>query len=240
MKEILFEACVDSVEAALAAEAAGADRLELCAALELGGVTPSPGLIQMVCERVSIPVQVLVRPRPGNFVYSQLEVEVICQDVEWMVGTNASGVVVGALDENGALDLHAIRQIADRSSLPLTFHRAFDHAGDLFKGASQLIDLGFERILTSGGKPTALAGIPTLKRLNQFCGDKITIMPGGGINPENIKEIHQEVDFKEVHFSAVKPRQYVSKGPEVGKVGGVDSHLVPFPGKITEIKNQMG
>ena len=231
---ILLEACVDSLEAAVAAEAAGADRLELCSALELGGITPSPGLLRLVCQQVSIPVQVLLRPRPGNFVYSQWEMEVMLEDMAWIAETGASGIVIGALTEEGSLAMEQMERAQRTSQLPLTFHRAFDHGRNLPEIAKQLQEIGFERILTSGGRASAQEGSEALRELQQDSG--MIIMPGGGVSPENIAGLIANTSCKEFHFSAVRPFESPSSGPSVGKGGPENTHFIPFPEKVARVR----
>ena len=233
---IVLEACVDSVEAAVAAEAAGADRLELCSALELGGITPSPGLLRLVCQRVAIPVQVLLRPRPGNFVYSQSEMEVMLEDMAWIAEAGASGIVIGALDLEGNLAVQQMESALRTSKLPLTFHRAFDHAKDHPKIAQQLLEIGFERILTSGGRASATAGGEMLAKLQETLGQQMIIMPGGGVSPENITHLIETTDCQEFHFSAVRSFTSPSDGPNVGKGGPENTHFIPFPEKVARIR----
>ena len=220
----------------MAAEAAGADRLELCSALELGGITPSPGLLRLVCQQVSIPVQVLLRPRPGNFVYSQSELEVMLEDMAWIADAGASGIVIGALTAEGDLATTQMERAQHTSRLPLTFHRAFDHARDLSQVAHQLQEIGFERILTSGGQASALDGNESLKALQEEFGQRITILPGGGVLPENIANLHSTTRCREFHFSAVRPFESPSQGPPVGKGGPENTHFIPFPEKVARIR----
>ena len=231
-----MEACVDSLDAAIAAEQAGADRLELCSALELGGITPSIGQIELVCKSVSIPVQVLLRPRTGNFVYSQGEVDTLCHDALQISRSGAAGIVTGALDRRGGLAREVMGRLREMSDLPLTFHRAFDHARNPFEVVEELVELGVERILTSGQKPTAMSGIKMLWNLQQHFGQKIIIMPGGGISAKNISRIASLSGCREFHFSAIRPLASPSTGPAVGKGGVEDVHFVPDEQKVAEIR----
>ncbi len=238
--QYILEACVDSLEAALAAEAAGADRIELCSALELGGITPSIGLIELVCERLSIPVQVLLRPRPGNFVYSPEEVETLCTDARLITQSGAAGIVTGALDSEGDLAIEEMKRLIDASGLPLTFHRAFDHGRNPLEITEQLIALGVERILTSGQQASALAGITLLQELQERFGKKIVFMPGGGISAENISSIASMSGCREFHFSALRTVASPTNGPGVGNGISENVHFIPNPGKVVAIRRAIG
>ncbi|XP_043992635.1 copper homeostasis protein cutC homolog isoform X3 [Gambusia affinis] len=165
-QSILLEVCVDSVESAVNAERGGAGRLELCSSLMEGGLTPSLGLLQVVKQYIKIPVYVMIRPRGGDFLYSDQEVEVMKKDIELMKTQGADGVVVGALTETGGVDAGLCMElIAAARPLPLTFHRAFDMTYDPAVALETLISLGFERVLTSGCDSSALEGLPVIKRL---------------------------------------------------------------------------
>lgn len=239
--DYLLEACVDSLDSALAAEAAGADRIELCSALEVGGITPSIGLTNLVCERLNIPVQVLLRPRGGNFIYSAAEIEVMCADVGMISNSGASGIVTGALNDRGGLAMGQMKQLIAASSLPFTMHRAFDHVQDVDEVTRQLIELGVERILTSGKGESALEGRTTLQSLNSEYGRRIKILVGGGVNAENIVELVSGTGCLEFHFSALQPfRSEDNYGPALGKGGPENSHFLPFPEKITAIVEALG
>ncbi|XP_023182738.1 copper homeostasis protein cutC homolog isoform X2 [Xiphophorus maculatus] len=165
-QSILLEVCVDSVESAVNAERGGAGRLELCSSLIEGGLTPSLGLLQVVKQYIKIPIYVMIRPRGGDFLYSDQEVEVMKKDIELMKTQGADGVVVGALTETGGVDAGLCMElIAAARPLPVTFHRAFDMAYDPAVALETLISLGFERVLTSGCDSSALEGLPVIKRL---------------------------------------------------------------------------
>ncbi|XP_047008243.1 copper homeostasis protein cutC homolog isoform X3 [Ictalurus punctatus] len=162
----LMEVCVDSVESAINAERGGAGRLELCSSLIEGGITPSVGLLQVVKENVQIPVYVMIRPRGGDFLYSEREVEVMRRDIELLKRHRADGFVLGALTEDGRVDAELCMELlATCRPLPVTFHRAFDMVHDPSVAVETLVSLGFERILTSGCDSSALEGLPVIKRL---------------------------------------------------------------------------
>lgn len=201
--QILFEACVDSLESAIAAQEGGADRLELCANLLEGGTTPSAGVIDLVCKHVTIPVMVMIRPRGGDFLYSNYEFEEMKRDVELTKQYNISGVVLGILNEDGTIDKRRTNELIQLARpLKITFHRAFDMTRDPFEALDDLIELGVERVLTSGQELTVVEGIGTIKKLVERGVNKIIIMPGGGVDENNAAEIISKCGVKEIHASA--------------------------------------
>jgi copper homeostasis protein len=178
----LAEICVQGVESALAAWRGGADRIELCEDLKVGGVTPSLGAITLACSRLTIPVHVLVRPRGGDFRYTDAEFDVMRMDVDALKTLGASGVVLGLLNADGTLDRERIARLVDCARpMAVTFHKAFDDCRDPEEALEQLIDLGIERVLTSGKSQSAIDGLPLLTRLVQHASGRITILAGGGI-----------------------------------------------------------
>jgi copper homeostasis protein len=199
-RAVLVEACVDSVVSARHAAAAGAGRLELCANLVEGGVTPSLGMIARVRERVSIPLHVLIRPRGGDFLYDEDEVAVMLRDIADCRAMGVDGVVLGALSAGGAVDREITRRLIDAARpLAVTFHRAFDLAGDAGLALEELVSLGIERVLTSGQARTAEAGLLLLARLVAEAGARITILAGGGIDESNAARIVRETGVREIH-----------------------------------------
>ena len=199
---MILEICTDSVEGARIAQSAGAYRIELCSGLSEGGITPSPGLISKTREAVNIQVYVLIRPRGGNFLYSDAEFDVIKNDIHYCGQNGCDGVVIGILLPDGSIDrkrCHELVQIAQTYSMGVTFHRAFDRSNDLFQALEHIIDLDCERILTSGGYPTAIEGADVLRQLIEQAGDRITIMPGAGVTPENAETLIRTTGLKEIH-----------------------------------------
>ena len=197
---MIVEACVDSVESALAAERGGAARLELCDALFDGGTTPSAGMIAAVREHVSIPVFVIIRPRGGGFVYSDAELDVMRRDIVAARGLGAHGVVFGPLNPDGTVHAEQVRALADiAGELSVTFHRAFDLAPDLGAALESLIACGVRRVLTSGGAPTAREGIPALASLVRQAGHRLTVMAGGGVREDNVADLVGRSGVREVH-----------------------------------------
>jgi copper homeostasis protein len=200
----MMEVCVDSVESAVNACKGGASRLELCAALSEGGLTPTPGMLRIIKSLVTIPVFVMLRPRGGDdFVYSSYEVEVMMNDAAVLKEWGADGFVFGALTASGEIDKNVCKEVMDIvSPLPATFHRAFDVCGDITMALSTIIELGFSRILTSGQELTASEGIPVIKKLISNANGRIIIMPGAGITKANIGEILRQTGAVEFHASA--------------------------------------
>jgi copper homeostasis protein len=200
----MMEVCVDSVESALNAYNGGACRLELCASLSEGGLTPTPGMLRIIKSIVTIPVFVMLRPRGGDdFVYSYHEVEVMKNDASVLKDWGADGFVFGALTPSGEIDKETCREIMGIvSPLPATFHRAFDVCRDIHMALPTIIELGFSRILTSGQESTALEGISVIKKLVLNASGRITIMPGAGITKTNVGEILQQTGAREFHTSA--------------------------------------
>lgn len=197
---ILVESAVESLDDALAALEGGADRLELCANLAAGGTTPPPALVTAVLERIAIPVHVMIRPRGGSFTYSLTELDIMRRDIEAMRELGVDGIVVGVLDSRGVIDTRRTEPlIAAADGLPVTFHRAFDRVRDLRDGLESLIDLGVQRVLTSGSAPTALAGVDVLSDLVAQAGDAIVVIAGGGVRDHNVREIVERSGVREVH-----------------------------------------
>ena len=195
-----FELCVETLQACAAAAEGGADRIELCAALGEGGVTPSHGLIR-VALTFALPVHLLVRPRGGDFIYSDDEFRAMCTDVEDAVNLGVAGIVTGMLTTDGEVDRERtatlVRLAAGR---PVTFHRAFDHTRDLRASLETLIGLGCSRVLTSGGKPTVMEGRETLASLIQQAAGRIRIAAGGGVTLANAADLLR-IDGLDLHAS---------------------------------------
>lgn len=200
MGSVLVEACVDSVESALAAQAGRAGRVELCANLVEGGTTPSAGTIALARERLDVPLFVIVRPRGGDFLYAAEEREVMRRDVELARRMGADGVVVGALTPDGRVDEPVTRMLVDAARpMQVTFHRAFDLARDPHEALDALLALGVDRVLTSGAAPTALEGAGTLAALVRQAGGRLVVLAGGGITEENVSRVVALSGVREVH-----------------------------------------
>ncbi|WP_418509048.1 copper homeostasis protein CutC [Corallibacter sp.] len=201
---MLLEICANSYQSAVNAQIAGAHRIELCSELSLGGITPSYGLIKEVVEVLNIPVFVLIRPRSGNFCYSDAEFQIMKQDIQMCKNLGVKGIVSGVLNENSTIDLKRTETlIALSKPLSFTFHRAFDCVPNPEKSIKELMNLGADRLLTSGQHPKALDGITLLKSLKKQSEGKIKILVGSGVNAENVTEF-KKVGFEEIHTSASK------------------------------------
>ncbi|AEM70879.1 CutC family protein [Allomuricauda ruestringensis DSM 13258] len=193
---MLVEVCANSLESALNAERSGADRIELCSELGVGGITPSAGLIKLVKKELNIPVHVLIRPRGGHFTYSNTEFEVMKTDVLACKELGMDGIVTGILKKNFSVDIKRTKELVDLAQpMHFTFHRAFDWVNDPLEALKQLEDIGVQTILTSGGEISAEKGINHLKLWQQ--NTNMTIMAGGGVSPKNVS------DFKDIGLNAI-------------------------------------
>lgn len=202
--ELRLEVCCADLESVRAAVEGGAHRIELCQALGLDGLTPSAGMIESAVD-MGIPVQVLIRPREGNFVYSKDEVSCMQRDIRQARKLGAAGVVIGALKPDGSIDEETISSlVCEAEDLSITFHRAFDVCARPVEALEQIISLGCHRLLTSGQAPTAEQGIPLLKKLVEQSAGRIIIMPGAGVNPQNARRILSETGACEIHGSLRK------------------------------------
>lgn len=202
--KVIFEVCCGSLQSAINAQEAGANRVELCSALSLGGLTPSYATIEKARKILKIPINVLIRPREGDFLYDSEEIAVMIGDIQACAQLGADGVVIGALDPFGNVDIDCCRALvatAKNYGLSITFHRAIDRSYDILTAMEDAIALGVDRILTSGGKPSAYEGMDVISKMNDIADGRVVIMPGAGINPGNIKEIINTTKVKEVHFS---------------------------------------
>ena len=202
---MIIEACVDSVESAVAAENGGAKRVELCAALLEGGLTPSAGAIALTRERIDIGLHVIMRPRGGDFLYTDLEHEVMLRDIDSAEAAGADGVVIGILDARAQVDEARTRELIERARpMSVTYHRAFDMTREPFEALETLVGLGVDRILTSGQEESAMAGLDLLRKLVERAGDRVIIMPAGNIHESNVTKIAKETGAKELHVTGFK------------------------------------
>ena len=200
---VTCEVCVEGFSGAQAAAEGGAHRIELCAGLVEGGTTPSHGAMALALERLEIPTVVLIRPRGGDFLYSREELETMLRDISLAKEAGAFGVATGALTKDGRVDEGAMRQIREAAGpMSLTFHRAFDMVHDPWASLESLVELGADRILTSGGERSVPEALESLQALVERAKDRISIMPGGGIREANIREIVERTGAREVHFTA--------------------------------------
>jgi copper homeostasis protein len=205
---ITIEICAASFSSALIAQEGGADRIELCAALELGGITPSFAVIELAKKALQIPVYVLIRPRGGDFCYSENEMQAMLRDIEICKTLAVDGIVCGALETNGTIHSQQLKRfLAASEGMDFTFHRAFDRCSNPFFALEQCIDFGVSRILTSGQQMNALQGSNFIAKLIEKAENKISIMPGAGISVDNILAIKSLTQAKEFHLSAKKTIQ---------------------------------
>ena len=203
---MIYEICVDSVAGVAAAKTAGAARVELCADLIEGGITPSRGMIRRARSVAGIGLHVIIRPRGGDFLFDDDEFVVMQGDIDAAKEEGADGVVIGLLTAEALIDAERTRRLIARARpLAVTFHRAFDMTADPFAALDTLIGLGVDRVLTSGQEETVLEGLPLIAELIRRAGDRIIIMPGGGITARNIGRIVAAARPKEVHFAALEP-----------------------------------
>ena len=205
MSKIKLEIAVFSVEAALAAIEAGADRIEFCENPKEGGTTPSFGSLSALISLTSKPVFPIIRPRGGDFLYTKNEFNAMRSDVLMARKLDYPGIVIGLLNQDGSIDVERTKRLVDLANpMEVTFHRAFDRCKDPFKSLEDIIATGCKRILTSGQVPNAADAQPLLKKLVEQAGDRIIIMPGSGVRSNNIKEIIESTGAKEIHSSARK------------------------------------
>ena len=198
---MILEVCCADLQSVRAAKEGGTHRIELCQALEVDGLTPSEAMMESAIG-MGIPVQVLIRPREGNFVYNEDEVQTMLKDIRLAKRLGANGVVIGALRPDGSIDEETVRRLVDEAEgLSITFHRAFDVCAKPLEALEQIISLGCHRLLTSGQAPTAEQGIPLLKKLVEQASGRIIIMPGSGVNPQNAHRILAETGAHEIHGS---------------------------------------
>ena len=200
-----LEVCIDSVESALAAQRGGAGRIELCADLAHGGTTPSAGMIKSVRDRISIALSVMIRPRPGDFIFSDLEFDIMKRDVSIAKDMGADGVVIGVLTDKGDINVEKTRNLVQLARpMSVTFHRAFDECTDSLQALDCLKSAGVSRVLTSGGKGDISENTDTLAELVKCAGSSFSIMAGGGITSENVNDIVSRTHVDDVHvLSAV-------------------------------------
>jgi len=196
------EICVDSAESAIAAERGGAQRVELCSDLLEGGITPSAGLIALVRERIGIHLFVMIRPRGGDFCYSELEIELMQRDIRQARELGADGVILGVLDERARVDVEPTRRLVELAQpLPVTFHRAVDMTPNLHEALEDVVATGARRVLTSGGAARVTEGMEAVACMVKAAGDRIAVMAGGGVTPDTIAAVAEGTGATEFHAS---------------------------------------
>lgn len=213
---IITEVCAAGYNAALAAAEAGAHRIELCENLESGGLTPSYGTLMAVKEMITCPVHVLIRPRRGDYVYDRNWINIMIRDIQMVKSMGFQGIVIGALTNDGNIHTDGIKAMtAVAEGMQLTFHRAIDVMPDPLQAIDQLVVMGFHRVLTSGGAPTAWEGRSVIRKMQQRAGNNLQIMAGSGINSSNVAELIQETQLTQIHLSAksVLNSQYLQRMP---------------------------
>jgi copper homeostasis protein len=205
---VILEVCVDTPAGLAAAIEGGADRIELCSALALQGLTPAPGLMAIAAQ-APIPIYPMIRPRNGDFVYDEADLDAILRDIDATREAGLAGVVIGANLASGELDVDALAMlVAHAEGLGATLHRAFDLTPDPFAALETAIDLGFERILTSGCALNAVAGAETIAALVEKADGRIAVLAGGGVNPSNVAQLVARTGVREVHGSCSAPMTY--------------------------------
>jgi copper homeostasis protein len=214
---LILEVCIDSVQSAIAAQEGGAGRVELCANLEYGGTTPSMTMIKSVRELVSLKVHVMIRPRAGDFCYSDLEFEAMKREILEAKTLSIDGLIFGILTNDGMIDAARTAILIEMARpLSVTFHRAFDETVNLSAALSELTRLGVDRVLTSGGKPSVDAGIQTLAGLVCEAGSSIKVLAGGGITFENVRSVVEQTGVEEIHArSSVSAVPHNSSDPNL-------------------------
>lgn len=234
---LIIEVATNSITAALAAQRGGADRVELCDSLEQGGTTPSAGTILKASELLDIEVFVLIRPRGGDFCYTETEIDIMEADIRFCAEAECDGVVIGSLNRDGTVNVEQntrLLKVAKKLGLEVTFHRAIDRSRDLFESMETIIEMGFDRILTSGGYPNVMEGREVLKKMIEQAEERIVIMPGGGVNADNIGEVVEELTLTEIHgsFSNTFPSQMehvnstINESPEQRSIWRSDEELI--------------
>lgn len=211
MSKTLVEICCGSIDDAIEAERGGANRVELCSALFLGGLTPSLGTVMEARSRLKIPILAMVRPRGGGFCYSEAEFATMERDTALAIEQGAEGVVFGILNPDGTIDLQRCARLNKIAGARQTvFHRAFDVTPDPFEALEQLVDLGITRILTSGQEDSVLEGLELIKELIDHAGNRIEVLPGGGIKPHHVGHVVQATGCKQIHLTAFKTQRDAS------------------------------
>lgn len=220
---MILEICADSVESAVAAERGGAQRVELCSDLLEGGITPSAGLISQVRRRVSLDLFVMIRPRGGDFAYSNEEFEVMREDIRQAQKLGADGVVLGILDEHARVDVRRTRELVELARpLPVTFHRAIDMTADADSALDDVMQTGVVRVLTSGGAPNVMQGLPRAAAMVQAARDRIAVMVGGGLSVQVLARVAENTGAAEFHASLrsvlPSPVEFRKPGMHMGEI----------------------
>jgi copper homeostasis protein len=240
VSRVLVEVAVDSLDGAATAEQNGADRIELCAALSVGGLSPGPGLLELTLEQCRLPVMVMARPRPGDFFYTRSEFATLLRDVAAAKAAGAKGIVTGVLDASASLDRERLREVlALAAPLPVTCHRAFDLCPDPEAAFAVLLELGVARVLTSGQAATAPQGSACIARLVQLARDRIAVMAGAGVNGDNVAALVRTTGVLDVHLSAsawtASPMQWHRPEVAMGSAARERELRVTDPGAVAAV-----
>ena len=237
-----IEACIGTLQSGIEAEKGGANRVELCDNLAEGGTTPSAALIQMTKEKLQIPAAVMIRPRHGDFLYSDLEFEIMKKDIEFCKSVGVEAVVFGLLTPEGNIDCERTKKLVETAgNMQVCFHRALDLSNDYLKAIEQIIDCGCHRILTSGGANKAVEGFENIRKAQELYGNKIEIMVGSGINAENVSKFH-EVGIRNFHLSGKVQidslMTYRKEGVSMGAISADEEYKITQTDyrKIAEVK----
>ncbi len=211
-QKLILEIAIESVRAAVAAERGGADRVELCADLNCGGLTPSAEMMTEARASLRIPIHAMIRPRAGDFCYADEEFSAMKESINLARRMKMDGVVLGILRNDHSIDVERTKELVERARpMKVTFHRAFDECKDLLHGMEEVIRTGADRILTSGGAPDAVVGRVTLRKLVEMAGERIVIMPGAGITPDNFTAVALAIGAREYHSGLGRVLRYGSK-----------------------------
>ena len=227
MKQRKLEVCAYTLQSAINAQKGGAYRVELCDNMPEGGTTPSAATIALARKYLNIKLNIIIRPRGGDFCYSPIEFECMREDILIAKALGANGIVIGILTADGCIDIRRTKELIKIASpMEVTFHRAIDMSSDILNATKQLTDLGVNRILTSGGHKTAYEGKEIIKQMNKIAGDKTIIMPGCGVTPHNVKHIIDYTGTSEIHCSA---KHYVRgkmiyENPNISMGGDVNNN----------------
>ena len=240
-RKIKVEICVGDLESALAAEAGGADRVELCDNLAVGGTTPGLGAIAVACGRMKIPVHVIIRPRGGDFIHSEAELAAMRLDIEAAKSLGAEGVVFGLLNPDGTVDRERTAGLVEQARpMSVTFHKAFDQTPDPHEALETLIALGVDRVLTSGCRPSALEGAETLAGLVARAEGRIAILAGGRLSLRNVREVIGRTGVREVHLGSAASRSWTSPMTHAPADGSDTSWNGVDPALVREIVEAVG
>lgn len=238
-----LEIAAHSYRSSIIAEQGGADRIELCTALQTGGLTPTVGLIERVQEAIKIPIHVLIRCRVGGFVYGSDEIREMMTSIKICHQLGVEGVVIGCMTNAGKVDVHGLKYLMEATDgMDLTFHRAFDLLTHPEQALEALMRLGFDRVLTSGQATTAMEGKEMIKKLNHFASTDLTIMPGAGVTSKNIGDLVRFTGCRAVHGSAkeVIPTHFISNLPTLTGEGSLSQHWETKLEEVQEMKIALG